>query len=67
MTVPPVYQLHELGPQAQMMARNCNYDRLGMIMQCVAAGCIILAAGHAAARLLKDLSRSPGDEHGRYR
>ena len=32
MTVPPIYNLHELGPQAQMMAKNCNNDRLAMIL-----------------------------------
>jgi len=66
MTIPPVYQFHQLGPQAQMMARNCNNDRLAMIMQYVAAGCIIVMAGLAAAKTLKEFSRS-SDEHGRSR
>jgi len=36
MTLPPTYDFRELGPQAQMMARNCTNERLAMTLQCVA-------------------------------
>lgn len=69
MTIPPVYQLHELGPQAQMMAKNCNNDRLAMILQYVALGSMIIMAGAAARHLLKDAFGSPDHDrdHGRSR
>lgn len=62
MTV-PTYNLHDLGPQAQMMARNCNNDRLAMILQYVALGSMIIMAGAAARQVLKDSFGSPGHEH----
>jgi hypothetical protein len=36
--MPPTYNLHDLGPQAQMMARNCNNERMAMNLQYVAIG-----------------------------
>ena len=69
MTVPPIYNLHDLGPQAQMMAKNCNNDRLAMILQYVAIGSMIIMAGAAARQVLKDAFGSPDHEnsHGRFR
>ena len=55
MTIPPTYNLHDLGPQAQMMAKNCNNERLAMTLQFVAIGSMIIMAGAAAAHILKDL------------
>ena len=55
MTVPPIYDFRDLGPQAQMMAKNCNSERLAMTMQYVAIGSMIVMAGVAAAHLLKEL------------
>ena len=54
MTVPPTYNLHDLGPQAQMMSRNCNNDRMAMILQYVAVGSMIIMAGVAASQVLRD-------------
>ena len=55
MTVPPTYYLQDLGPQAQMMAKNCTNERLAMTLQYVAIGSMIIMAGAAAGRVLKEL------------
>jgi len=55
MTLPPTYDFRDLGPQAQMMARNCNNERLAMTLQYVAIGSVIIMAGAAAAHLMKEL------------
>ena len=64
MTMPPTYYLHDLGPQAQRMARNCNNERLAMTLQFVAIGSVIIMAGAAAAHLLRDLFGHT-EHHGR--
>jgi hypothetical protein len=55
MTMPPVYNLGDLGPQAQQMAKNCNNERMAMTLQCVAIGSMIIMAGAAAAHLIKQI------------
>jgi hypothetical protein len=55
MTLPPTYDFRDLGPQAQMMARNCTNERLAITLQYVAIGSMIVMAGAAAAHLLKEL------------
>ena len=55
MTLPPSYDLRDLGPQAQMMARNCNNERLAMTHQYVAIGSMVIMAGASATNLLKEL------------
>jgi hypothetical protein len=67
MTVPPIYHLHELGPQAQMMSKNCNNDRLAMVLQYVAIGSMIIMAGVAASQVLKDVFGKADHESGRSR
>ena len=67
MTVPPTYYLRDLGPQAQMMAKNCNNERLAMILQYVAIGSMIIMAGVAASQVLKDAFGSPDRDQGRGR
>ena len=62
MTVPPTYYLHDLGPQAQMMAKNCNNERMAMTLQYVALGSMIIMAGAAAAHILKDLFGHTGHQ-----
>jgi hypothetical protein len=37
------------------MSRNCNSDRMAMILQSVAVGSMIIMAGVAAGQLLKDV------------
>jgi hypothetical protein len=54
MTVPPIYDFRDLGPQAQNMARNCNNERVAMILQYVAIGSMIIMAGVAASQVLKE-------------
>lgn len=64
MTMPPTYQLQDLGTQAQHMARNCGNERMAMIMQYVALGSMIVMAGVAASRVLRE-SFGPTDHHTR--
>jgi len=66
-TVPPTYHLHDLGSQAQQMARNCGSDRMAMILQYVALGSMIVMTGVAASQILKDAFGTPGRDHGRSR
>ena len=54
MSKPARYFLHDLGPQAQILARNCNDARMAMILQYVAVGSIIVMTGIAASQLLRD-------------
>jgi hypothetical protein len=63
MTV-PIYNLRDLGPQAQMMAKNCKNERMAMTLHYVAIGSMIIMAGAAATHLLKDLFGHTG-QHGR--
>ena len=67
MTVPPTYFFHDLAPQAQMMSRNCNNERLAMVLQYVAVGCMITMTGIAASQVLKDAFGSPDRDRGRGR
>jgi hypothetical protein len=64
MTIPPTHYLHDLGPQAQMMSKNCNNQRMAMILQSVAIGSMIIMAGAAAANIMKDLF-GHSEHHGR--
>ena len=66
MTVPPTYYLHELGPQAQAMSRNCGSERLAVILQSVAIGSMIVMAGVAVSQAWKDVFGSRQD-HGQGR
>ena len=63
MTV-PIYSLRDLGSQAQKMAKDCNNERLAMTLQYVAIGSMIIMAGAAATRLVKDLFGHT-ERHGR--
>ena len=63
MTVPPTYKLQDLGPQAQMMSRNCSNARMAMILQYVAIGSMIVMAGAAASQVLRDAFGEPDRHH----
>jgi hypothetical protein len=65
MTLPPTYNLRDLGPQAQMMSKNCGNERLAMILQYVAIGSMIIMAGAAARQVLKDAFGTTDHERGR--
>jgi hypothetical protein len=67
MTVPPTYNLRDLGSQAQFMSRNCESERMAMTLQYVAVGSMIVMAGIAASQLLREVFGSPGSERGRGR
>ena len=64
MVHPPIYDLRQLGPEAQRMAKNCNDERLAMTMQYVAIGSMIIMAGAAAVHLMKELFGHT-EHHGR--
>jgi hypothetical protein len=63
MTVPPIYHLNDLGPQAQMMSRNCDNTRMAMILQYVAVGSMIVMAGMSVSQVWKDAFGSPKHRH----
>ena len=65
MATTPVYHFHDLGSQAQMMSRNCNNERLAMVLQYVAVGCMITMTGIAASQVLRDAFGSPDRDRGR--
>jgi hypothetical protein len=65
MTMPPTYRFEDLGAQAQTMARNCGNERLAMIMQSVALGSMIVMAGVAAGRVLKEAFGTNDAQKGR--
>jgi hypothetical protein len=65
MTVPTVYHFNDLGPQARMMSRHCNNERLAMVLQYVAIGSMIIMAGAAAKQLLKDTFATSDQKRGR--
>ena len=67
MTVPPTYFFHDLGPQAQRMSKNCNDERVAMILQYVALGSMILMTGLAATQVLKEAFGSSDRDRGRSR
>ena len=67
MTMPPTYHFNSLGPQAQMMARNCENERMAMAMNYVALGSMIIMAGYAANQLLKDVFGTPDSRRGHDR
>jgi hypothetical protein len=66
MTQVPIYNLQDLGAQAQRMARDSKNERFAMILQSVAIGSMIIMTGAAAAQLLKDLFGHT-EHHGRSR
>jgi hypothetical protein len=67
MTIPPTFHLHDLGSQAHMMSKNCNNERMAMILQYVALGSMIVMTGIAASQVLKDAFGSPDRDRGRSR
>jgi hypothetical protein len=67
MTVPPTYFFHDLGPQAQMMSKNCGNERIALVLQYVALGSMIIMAGAAASQVLRDAFGPTDRERGRGR
>ena len=65
MSMPPTIHFNDLAPQAQMMSKNCNNERMAMVMQYVAVGSMIVMAGVAASQLLREAFGSP--DRGRSR
>jgi len=67
MSMPPIYHLQDLGNQAQSMSRNCNNERMAMIMQSVAVGSMIMMTGFMATQLLREVFAPTGNHRGRSR
>jgi hypothetical protein len=55
MSVPPTYLFRDLGREAQMMSRNCENERLAMILQYASLGSMIVMTGYAANQILRDV------------
>ncbi|HQZ64780.1 MAG TPA: hypothetical protein PLY87_06885 [Planctomycetaceae bacterium] len=64
MTVPPTYHFRDLGNQAQGMSRNCNNERLAIVLQYVTLGSMIVMTGYVASQILWDVFGAPGRENG---
>jgi hypothetical protein len=65
MSTPATYLFHVLSSQTKQMARNCQDERMALILKQVALGSLILMTGFAANQVLKEvLGRQP---HGRPR
>jgi hypothetical protein len=62
MSMPPTFHLQDLGPQAQLMSKNTGNERMAMILQYVAVGSMIVMAGIAASKVLKE-AFGPDDHH----
>ena len=62
MSMPPTFHFQDLGPQAQAMSKNVKDERIAMILQYVAVGSMIVMAGIAASKMLKE-SFGPPDHH----
>ena len=67
MSMPPTYHLNDLGPQAQMMSKNCGNERMAMILQYVALGSMIVMAGAAASQVLRQAFGSHDHHRGHDR
>ena len=67
MSMPPTHFLHDLGPQAQMMSKNANNEKVAMLLQYVAVGSMIIMAGVAASHVLRDAFGSSGHHRRRDR
>jgi len=65
MTIPPAYHLVAVGPQAQMMSRNCTKKHLAMVLHHVNLGPVITRA--EATQLLIDAFTASDHESGRSR
>jgi len=50
-----------------MMSQNCKSERMAMILQSVAIGCMVVMAGAAASQVLRDVFGSPGRGRDRSR
>jgi len=58
MPVPPVYDLKDVGQQAQEMANKTKNERVALTLQCVAIGSMIVMAAATTAHVIKDLFRN---------
>jgi hypothetical protein len=63
MTVPPFYHVSTLGNQAQMLSRNCDNNRIAMILQYVAVGSMIVMTGISVSQAWKDAFSPPNHRH----
>ena len=55
MTIPPTYNIQDLGIQAQTMARNTTNERMAMTLQMIAVGSMIIMAGATSVHLMKEM------------
>jgi DMSO/TMAO reductase YedYZ heme-binding membrane subunit len=55
MTMPPTYNIQDLGIQAQTMARNTTNERMAMTLQMVAVGSMIIMAAATSVHLMKEM------------
>lgn len=55
MPQPPTYLFHVLSSQIRQMSKDCQDERMSMLLNNVAIGSLIVMTGFAARQILKDL------------
>ncbi len=52
--MPPTHLFSELGSQAKLMSKECHSQRMAMVLNYVAIGCMILMTGLTASQVLRE-------------
>ena len=67
MGMPPTLLFSELGSQAKMMSKECHSQRMAIMLNYVAIGCMILMTGLTASQVLREAFGSQDQDHKRGR
>jgi len=67
MSIPTMNYFQDLGPQAQMMSKNCTNERIAMTLQYVALCSMIIMTGVAASQVLREAFGPTDNNRGRGR
>lgn len=67
MSIPTINYFQDLGPQAQMMSKNCSNERIAMTLQYVALCSMIIMTGFAASQALREAFGPTDNNRGRGR
>jgi hypothetical protein len=67
MGVPPTLLFSELGSQAKMMSKECQSQRMAIMLNYVAIGCMILMTGLTASQVLREAFGSQDQDQKRGR
>lgn len=67
MGMPPTHLFSELGSQAKLMSKECQSQRMALVLNYVAIGCMILMTGLTASQVLREAFGSEEQDHKRGR